>query len=135
MSRLFSRLTFLALLISSIFTACSSESRHAVETRYTPVLASRPDVSTRALRGTLKGDFEWAADSASLQEAASRWEQFLKAHEPRNGEYGDGFHKLHVDGAKLELMRVYYLLGRINDGDRILRQIDPLAVNNGGRYK
>jgi hypothetical protein len=135
MSRLFSRLTFLALLISSFFTACSSESRHAVETSYTPVLASRPDASTRALRGTLKGDFEWAAESASLQEAASRWEQFLKAHEPRYGEYGDGFHKLHVDGAKLELMRVYYLLGRINDGDRILRQIDPLAVNNGGRYK
>jgi hypothetical protein len=133
MSRLFSRLTFLTLLISSFFTACYSESRHAVETSYTPVLASWPGVHTPALRGTLEGDFEWAAESSSLQEAASRWEQFLKAHEPSDGEYGDGFHKLHVDGAKLELMRVYYLLGRINDGDRILRQIDPLSVNNADR--
>jgi hypothetical protein len=127
------RLIFLAFLIGFFPTACSSTSRDAAGTSYRPLLAARFDPSNHAPRGTLKGDFEWAAESATLQEAASRWERFLNAHEPRDGEYGDGFHKLHVDGAKLELMRVYYLLGRINDGDRILRQIDPLLVNNADR--
>ena len=53
----------------------------------------------------------------------------MKVHEPRGGEYEDSFQKLHIDAAKFELMRVYYLLGQIDTGDKILKQIDPLAVN------
>jgi hypothetical protein len=135
MSRLSLRLTFSALLIAFFYAACGSASKVSVGTNYVPVLSTRADPATRAARGTLKGDFEWAADSVSLNEAVSRWENFLKAHEPRDGEYGDGFHKLHVDAAKFELMRVYYLLGRTVDGDRLLKRIDPLTLNNTRRPK
>jgi len=130
MSRLSPRLTFSALLIAFFSVACSSASKVSVETNYVPVLSTRAHPATRAARGTLKGDFEWAADSFSLNEAVFRWGKFLKAHDPHDGEYGDGFHKLHVDAAKYELMRVYYLLGRIDDGDRLLKQIDPLTLDH-----
>lgn len=130
MSSSFARLAFSVFLIGFLSTACSSLSRDAAEWSYRPLLASGSDSSNRSPRGTLKGDFEWAADSASLEQAVYRWEQFLKDHEPLGGEYEDGFQKLHIDAAKLELMRVYYLLGQIDAGDRILKQIDPLAVNS-----
>jgi hypothetical protein len=129
MSSSFPRLIFSVFLIGVLLTACSSLSRDAAESSYRPLLATGSDPSSRSPRGTLKGDFEWARDAASLKEAVYRWEQFLRVHEPRRGEYEDGFQKIHIDAAKFELMRVYYLLGQIDAGDRILKQIDPLAVN------
>ena len=133
MSRLAVRLIIPVLVVSFLPMACASAFRNATEKSYVPLLASRPDGSIQAPRGTLKGDFEWASDAISVEEAAFRWEQFLKAYEPPHGEYGDGFHKLHVDAAKLELMRVYYLLGRMQDGDRILKELDPLGLTTSGR--
>ena len=59
----------------------------------------------------------------------------MKVHEPLGGEYEDGFQKIHIDAAKFELMRVYYLLGQIDAGDRIFKQIDPLAVNSSSGSK
>jgi hypothetical protein len=129
------RLILSVVLIGFLSTACSFASRDGARSSYRPLLASRSDSSSRSPRGTLKGDFEWAADSASLNEAVYRWEQFLKDHEPPRGEYEDGFHKLHIDAAKLELMRVYYLAGHMDAGDRILKHIDPLALNRSNGSK
>jgi hypothetical protein len=55
-----------------------------------------------------------------------RWEEFLSLHDPPDGEFEDGFHQQHVEAARHELMRVYYLLGRIEDGDMLMKKIGPL---------
>jgi hypothetical protein len=91
---------------------------------YVPVLAN-PSPAPPAARGTLLGDYQWAAAAPTLQEAAARWEKFLASHAPPNGDYEDNFQKLHVETATLELMRVYYLLGKNTQADALLKQLDP----------
>jgi hypothetical protein len=95
---------------------------------YVPALDRRAAAASPAAPGTLQGDFQSAAASRSLSEAATRWERFLHEHEPADGEYEDAYQKYRIDAAKLELMRVYYLLGRRADGDRLLRTLDPLML-------
>jgi hypothetical protein len=112
-----------------VVTTCASCTTGSATARYAPALARAASVPARP--GTLQGDFEWAAASAGLPEAATRWERFLRDHEPRDGEYEDAYQKYRVDAAKLELMRVYYLLGRPDDGDRLLRGLDPLGLGKG----
>ena len=34
-------------------------------------------------------------------------------------------HATYVNAAQYELLRVYYLLGRRDDGDELLRRLDP----------
>jgi hypothetical protein len=109
-----------------VVTTCASCTTGSTASRYAPALARVAAVPTPP--GTLRGDFEWAAASAGLSEAATRWERFLRDHEPRDGEYEDAYQKYRVDAARLELMRVYYLLGRRDDGDRLLRALDPLGL-------
>jgi len=41
------------------------------------------------------------------------------------GEFQDNFQKLHIDAAHMELARVYYVLGRIEEGDREMRSVKP----------
>jgi hypothetical protein len=68
--------------------------------------------------------------------AAVRWQEFLKTHRPAHEahssdqEYEDAFQANHTAAAQYELMRVYYLLGRVEDGDRLLRELDPLGLIN-----
>jgi hypothetical protein len=103
---------------------------------YTPVFAARDAAAAEQKRGTLRDDFQWAAAASTLEEAAVRWEEFLKTHAPSGAggaageEYEDAFQANHVSSARYELMRVYYLLGRAEDGDRILRELDPLTLSN-----
>ncbi len=103
---------------------------------YTPVFARREAVAAQGKRGTLRDDFQRAADASTLEEAATRWEEFLRTHSPSgesgaaNEEYEDAFEANHVNSARYELMRIYYLLGRQEDGDRILRELDPLSLSN-----
>ncbi|HEX7174535.1 MAG TPA: hypothetical protein VF240_04535 [Pyrinomonadaceae bacterium] len=103
---------------------------------YTPVFARREAAAAGQKRGTLGDDFQWAAGADTLEEAAARWEDFLKTHAPAGAagaageEYEDAFQANHVSSARYELMRVYYLLGRAGDGDRLLRELDPLSLSN-----
>ena len=41
------------------------------------------------------------------------------------GEFQDNFQKLRIDAAHMELARVYYVLGRIEEGDREMRSVKP----------
>ena len=94
---------------------------------YKPIFATGP-ADPSAARGTLKGDYDWARSASELHEAEARWEQFRNSHEPRAADYQDSFEKRHVEAAKYELMRAYYLLGQREKGDELLRQLDPLEI-------
>jgi hypothetical protein len=119
-------LAVLALCAGLLLSGCSRDSA-ASDGAYTPLLAPKP-AGAEAARGTLKGDFDWAASAANVREAANRWEKFLQGHKPANGEYNDAFQKRHVDAASYELMRVSYLLGEREKADKILKELDPLQL-------
>jgi hypothetical protein len=114
------RLVLLAL--ACILLSCAPQQKQG----YVPVLAT-PSAQT-AQAGTLRGDFDTAARSSSPQEAASRWKEFIRAHRPADGEYEDEFQKNLVETAQLELVRAYYLLGKVKEGDTVLREMNPLRL-------
>lgn len=93
--------------------------------RYVPVYSA--PAGARESRGTVRGDFQWAADAATLEEAVLRWQRYLETHNPPGREFEDGFHASYVNAAQYELLRVYYLLGRREDGDALLRRLDPVG--------
>lgn len=115
----------LPFVIAALVAACTIG---GADRRYVPALDGGAAAASPAAAGTLQGDFQSAATSRSLAEAMTRWERFLHDHEPADGEYEDAYQKYRIDAAKLELMRVYYLLGRQADGDRVLRALDPLRL-------
>jgi len=93
---------------------------------YKPVYGST-DVRPSETRGTIRGDFQWAASAPTLPVAASRWEEFLKTHNPPGREFEDAVHASYVAAAQYELIRVYYLQGRRDEGDALLRRVDPVG--------
>ncbi|MCP5119879.1 MAG: hypothetical protein GY953_54465 [bacterium] len=110
------------ILLAGVILSCSPKQ----EDGYVPVLATPS--ANEAQVGTLRGDFDAAARSSSLQEAASRWQEFIRAHRPADGEYEDEFQKNLVDAAHFELMRAYYLLGQAEKGDAVLKEMNPLQL-------
>jgi hypothetical protein len=96
--------------------------------KYVPVYAPRVTPSEKYSLKTLKGDFVWATRSSSIQVAADRWKSFLDNYAGPDREYEDGFDTMRVKVAKYELVRIYYLLGKVKDGDAIFRQLDPLEL-------
>jgi hypothetical protein len=118
-------------MLMSLPASCRSEQtslRPAPEVEaarpYEPLYRSRTG-GTRERRGTIRGDFQWAADAPTLVEAATRWQSFLKAHNPPGQEFEDSLHASYVSAAEYELLRVYYLLNRQHEGDELLRRLDP----------
>ena len=69
--------------------------------------------------------FYWASSSPDLATAQKRWEKFLKDFEPGKGGFDDSLDYNCVHRARLELMRIYYLQGMVEAGDRIIREYDP----------
>ena len=117
-----------ALLV--LATACQEPGRSSTESAgqvksYVPLYRGADD--RRADRGTVRGDFQWAADAPTLEEAALRWRSFLEAHNPPGQEFEDGFSASYVRAAQYELVRVHYLRGRREEGDAILRRLDPVG--------
>ena len=78
-------------------------------------------------RGTIRGDFQWAASAPDLAAAATRWEEFIRAHGPAGGDFEDSLHASYFSAAQYELVRVYYLQGRRSDGDVVMRRLDPVG--------
>ena len=126
------RLTSVGIIVCVLFTlivGLAQVSSAAPKRRpYVPVYAASVKVSEPARRGTLKGDFSWAAASDTVRTAAERWRMFLEKHAGPDKEYEDGFDTLRVEVAKYELMRVYYLLGNVRAGDKLLSELDPLKL-------
>jgi len=116
----------LALCAAVVATACDRRrSTGAAGAGYRPFY-SMPAGATPQARGTLKGDFDRAMSAPTVDEAATRWTEFLRAHEPADGEYEDGFQRDHVRVAQYELMRIEYLRGRVEEGDKLLRKLEDV---------
>jgi len=77
-------------------------------------------------RGTLKGDYQWAASSSTREEALTRWRELLQKHAPPDGEYQDAFQRNYVRSAQYELMRLEYLAGHVDEGDALLRNLEDV---------
>jgi hypothetical protein len=130
---------FLALGLCACVAACTGGGRgrgdapdarapelaagSASEARYEPATRKARTGAQVAERGTIAGDFDWALASPALIDAIERWREFLVRHRPKDGSYEDGFHARHVRAAELELLRAYYLAGRIQEGDSLLHQL------------
>jgi hypothetical protein len=63
--------------------------------------------------------------ATTLGEAAVRWEDVLRTHNPPGQEFEDSLHASYVKAAQHELLRVYYLVGRRDEADELLRRLDP----------
>lgn len=117
-----------AALLLVAASACRHDAAATAERAYAPLYPSSETRGAEHTTGTIKGDFDRCVESRSLASAAPNWEAFLETWDPSDGEYEDGFHALHVRAAKLELARAYYLLGRADDGDRLMLEIEPLGI-------
>ena len=113
-----------------LFFPLSTESAQATRLRkYSTVYAHQFKPSEKHARGTLQGDFVWAAGSPNLQTARARWKNFLLVYE--ENELDSAIEARLLTIAKYELMRVYYLLGNPEEGDKLLKQLDPLKLAAG----
>ena len=124
----------LAMAGLSLLVACGTDRASQVEQRsttnvndaYRPVYGNRGTGTTDA-RGSIRGDFQWAAAAPTVADAVPRWEAFLKTHNPPGQEFEDNLHASYVAAAQYELIRAYYLAGRRADGDALLRWVDPVG--------
>lgn len=123
------------LAVFTLITGCEQviSARQQRTQRYTPVYAPAYKSRERHKLKTLQGDFTWAAESDNLPTAAQRWKIFLERYAGPDKEYEDGFDTLRVEVAKYELMRVYYLLGNVKAGDKLLSELDPLKLSKEKR--
>jgi hypothetical protein len=105
-------------------SGCRQAPRPAAAPVYAPFYGAAPALVEA--RGTLKGDYDWAARSTTTEEATIRWREFLRAHAPKDGEYEDAFQRNYVRAAQYELMRAEYLRGRAGEGDELLRDLEDV---------
>ena len=117
-------ITTLVLLLTCQVLAVSAASTS--NRPYSPVYAHKIKPAEKHPRRSLQGDFVWAADSPNLRTAAVRWRSFLLAYGEK--ELDSGTQALLISIAKYELMRIYYLLGDIKAGDKLLKELDPLKL-------
>src|SRR5262245_1754324 len=103
--------------------ACRAEPMRSTDEAYQPFY---PLAGTLDARGSLKGDYQWAASSPSRREALVRWREFLTKYRPPNDEYEDAFQRNYVRAAQYELMRVEYLLGDVRAGDALLHDLEDV---------
>ncbi len=112
------------LLLACQVIAVSAAS--APDRRYTTIYARELKPTGNYPRGSLQGDFVWAANSPDLRTAAIRWKSFLLKYGEM--ELDDGNQARLIRIAKYELMRIYYLRGDSKAGDKLLKELDPLRL-------
>ena len=120
------RFLFISLTILLVFPVLTASATTSSSNKYSPVYAQQFKPTEKYARGTLQGDFIWAADSPSVRTARLRWKNFLRAYGER--ELDSAIQARLVKIAKYELMRIYYLLGDRKAADTLLREIDPLKL-------
>ena len=117
-------ITALVLLLTCQVLAVSAASTS--NRQYSPIYADKFKPAGKHPRRSLQGDFVWAADSPNLRTAAIRWRSFLLAYGEK--ELDSAIQARLISIAKYELMRVYYLLGDVRAGDKLLKELDPLQL-------
>lgn len=109
-----------------LFALSSGSAGSTRPRKYSTVYAHEFKPSGKHARGTLQGDFVWAAASPNLQTARVRWKNFLHVYETR--ELDSAIEARLLTIAKYELMRIYYLLGNREEGDKLFKELDPLKL-------
>jgi len=94
---------------------------------YTTIYAHKFKPAGNHPRGSLQGDFVWAANSPDLRTAAIRWKSFLLKYS--EVELDSATQARLIAIAKYELMRIYYLRGDSKAGDKLLKELDPLQLS------
>jgi hypothetical protein len=113
---------FAVLLI--VLTAITPVDARAAEEKYVSLWAQTNKLRSDLERGSLLGDFHWAASAATLTSASKRWSSFLRTHAPAPGEEAEDAVQIRfVRIAKLELARVHYLSKRAREGDQIIKDM------------
>jgi len=97
-----------------------------VNRRYVPVYAHKFRPTEKHPRRSLQGDFIWAADSRDLRTAAIRWRSFVATYGDQ--ELDSAIQARLISIGKYELVRVYYLLGNVEAGDKLWKELDPLKL-------
>lgn len=90
-----------------------------------------PDLSTlpdKAEAGSLTDEFAHAARAATPAQAVERWSAFLKARDPKSGDFEDAVHRRYVLWARFELMRALYRAGKAEEADELARTLANYAV-------
>jgi len=77
--------------------------------------------------GTIASAFAEAASANTLDDAARRWGAFLVRYPP-DAETEDAVQKRYIDAARYELIRVLYLIGKMEQGDGLFEKADPLGL-------
>lgn len=117
----------LAAAACAVWLGCASTPvAPASNSPYVPLFATDTGNVESLPQGTLQGDFQMASRASTLDEAASRWRAFLQRYARADGEFEDAFHANHVQAAKYELARINYLLGNVEEGDRLMKELDPI---------
>ena len=76
---------------------------------------------------TLQGAFRLAAAARTVDEARSRWSNFLSEWDPRSGEFEDAMHANLVTWARLERRRVEVFLADPSELAAVDQQLRALA--------
>jgi hypothetical protein len=108
-------------VVLSLVAACNPRPPAA----YEPLFPEAAAAAKSSTPGSIAADYALATSGTSLEDAAERLQSFLSKH-PRDAETEDAVEQRYIDAATYELMRVYYLLGRPTDGDRLFNAADPL---------
>lgn len=120
----------IALCLALTFCGASAaEPNNSQKVAYKPVFAASMAKKGKQGESDLQKQFRHALSAGTVAQARQRWEAFLKKYQPANGEYGDNFQKMHVDSARYELMRAYYLSGMREKGDKLLLELNPLELS------
>jgi hypothetical protein len=114
--------TLIFALVSASFLVSASVHAASPDERYYTA-SNLSAAKSKPSLGGLPQDFFVAANSTTLGEARTRWEEFLKNHGPGEAGFEDSFHRNHFRIGELELMRVYYLLGEKDLGDALIIKV------------
>ena len=120
------RILIAALVLFLAFPVLGKQVARPANRRYTPIYAHKFKPTEKHARNSLQGDFVWASDSPTLRTAAIRWRSFLVAYGER--ELDSATQARLISIAKYELMRIYYLVGDLKAGDKLLNELDPLKL-------
>lgn len=78
--------------------------------------------------GTVFSEFYIGACCKTLEEAKKHYEEYVAFSGPIDNSWEDSTHCIHHTLGKLELMRIYYLLGEIEKGDAILKDMKASEI-------
>ena len=121
---------FILIILLAIFSgSCdrsSDNNPHRADMPYKSRYPVRHIDSEYYKLGYIAYDSNRAASSATVGQAIERWNKYIKDHPQPE----DGFSNNYLIGARIDLMRAYYLAGEVDKGDEILDRFDLTTLGH-----